>query len=84
MDIDRKCPSCGGTMIFLPGFDSLQCQSCGHKEIIPELVSKVPVEEMDFLTAQNTASHDWGMEARFAGRAGGARGPGMCPGKISN
>ena len=51
-------------MIFIPGFDSLQCQSCGHKEVIPELVSKVPVEEMDFLTAQNTASHDWGMEAK--------------------
>jgi DNA-directed RNA polymerase subunit RPC12/RpoP len=64
MGIDRKCPSCGGTMIFIPGFDSLQCQSCGHKEVIPELVSKVPVEEMDFLTAQNTASHDWGMEAK--------------------
>ena len=65
MDMDRKCPSCGGTMIFVPGFDSLQCQSCGHKEIIPELVSKVPVEEMNFLTAQNTASHDWGMEAKI-------------------
>ena len=65
MEQDRKCPSCGGTMLFNPGFDSLVCQSCGHKEIIPELVSKVPVEEMDFLTAQNTASHDWGMEAKI-------------------
>jgi len=87
MDIDRKCPSCGGTMIFLPGFDSLQCQSCGHKEIIPELVSKVPVEEMDFLTAQNTASHDWGMEAKIVQcrQCGGAtiqnklQLSGMCP-----
>ena len=52
-------------MIFNPGWDSLLCQSCGHKEIIPELVSKLPVEEMDFLTAQNTASHDWGMEAKI-------------------
>jgi predicted Zn-ribbon and HTH transcriptional regulator len=65
MDQDKKCPSCGATMIFNPGFDSLICQSCGHKEVIPELVSKVPVEEMDFLTAQNTASHDWGMEAKI-------------------
>ncbi len=65
MDQDKKCPSCGATMIFNPGFDSLICQSCGHKEVIPELVSKVPVLEMDFLTAQNTASHDWGMEAKI-------------------
>ena len=52
-------------MIFNPGFKSLLCQSCGRKDIIPELVSKIPVEEMDFLTAQNTASHDWGMEAKL-------------------
>ena len=64
MEQTKKCPSCGGTMIFQPGFDSLRCQSCGHKEIIPELVSKIPVNELDFLTAQNTASHDWGMEAK--------------------
>lgn len=52
-------------MVFNPGFYSLLCQSCGHKETIPELVSKVPVLEMDFLSAQNTASHDWGMEAKI-------------------
>lgn len=65
MEQTKKCPSCGGTMIFNPGFKSLLCQSCGRKDIIPELVSKIPVEEMDFLTAQNTASHDWGMEAKL-------------------
>ena len=65
MEQTKKCPSCGGTLIFNPGFDSLICQSCGHHEIIPELVSKTPVTEMDFLTAQNTASHDWGMEAKI-------------------
>lgn len=64
MELDRKCPSCGATMAFNPGFNSLVCQTCGHKEIIPELVSKTEVLEMDFLTAQNTASHDWGMEAK--------------------
>ncbi len=64
MEQTRKCPSCGGTMIFQPGFNNLLCQSCGHKEIIPELVSKIPVYEQDFLSAQNTASHDWGMEAK--------------------
>ena len=64
MEQTKKCPSCGGTMIFQPGFNNLLCQSCGHKEIIPELVSKIPVNELDFLSAQNTASHDWGMEAK--------------------
>jgi len=65
MEQTKKCPSCGGTMIFQPGTDSLLCQSCGRKEIIPELVSKIPVNEMDFLSAQNTASHDWGMETKL-------------------
>lgn len=65
MEQSGKCPSCGGTMLFNPGFDCRVCQSCGHKEIIPELVSKVPVQELNFLTAQNTASHDWGMEAKI-------------------
>lgn len=61
MEQTGKCPSCGGTMLFNPGFKSLVCQSCGRKDIISELVSKIPVQELDFLTAQNTASHDWGM-----------------------
>lgn len=65
MELDRKCPSCGATMTFEPGFNNLVCKTCGHKEVIPELVSKIPVEELDFLTAQNTASHDWGMEAKL-------------------
>ena len=65
MEQTKKCPSCGGTMIFQPGTDSLLCQSCGRKEVIPELVSKIPVNEMDFLSAQNTASHDWGMETKL-------------------
>ena len=65
MEQTKKCPSCGGTMFFKPGSQSLLCQSCGHKETIPELVSKIAVDEMDFLAAKNTASHDWGMEAKL-------------------
>ena len=65
MEQTKKCPSCGGTMFFKPGSQSLLCQSCGRKETIPELVSKIPVNEMDFLAAKNTASHDWGMEAKL-------------------
>ena len=65
MATDRKCPSCGGTMIFDPGWDRLICQSCGYKEVIPELVSKIPVPELDFNSALNYASHDWGMELQI-------------------
>ena len=65
MEQTGKCPSCGGTMLFNPGFKSLVCQSCGRKDIIPELVSKIAVNELDFLSAQNTASHDWGMEIKM-------------------
>ena len=65
MATDRKCPSCGGTMLFDPGWDRLLCQSCGYKEVIPELVSKIPVPELDFNSALNYASHDWGMETQI-------------------
>lgn len=65
MSTDRKCPSCGGTMIFDPGWDRLLCQSCGYKEVIPELVSKIPVPELDFNSALKYASHDWGMETQI-------------------
>ena len=64
MAIDRKCPSCGGTLFFDPGWDRLICKSCGYKETIPELVSKIPVPEQDFVTAQTHASHDWGMQTQ--------------------
>ena len=49
-------------MLFDPGWDRLLCQSCGYKEVIPELVSKIPVPECDFNSALTYASHDWDME----------------------
>ena len=64
MPIDKKCPSCGGTMLFAPGTDGLLCQSCGHTEKIPELISEVKAQELDLSSAQSFASHDWGMETQ--------------------
>ena len=52
-------------MLFDPGWDRLLCQSCGYKEVIPELVSKSALPENDIATAQSIASHDWGMETQI-------------------
>ena len=62
MPIDKKCPSCGGTMLFAPGTDGLICQSCGHSEKIPELISEVRAQELDLASAQSVTNHDWGMQ----------------------
>ncbi|MCR4688682.1 MAG: hypothetical protein K5745_03920 [Saccharofermentans sp.] len=66
MTQDRKCPSCGATLTYNPGFNTLTCASCGYKETIAELVSKVPVEEKKFAEAESAANTDWGMETEVA------------------
>lgn len=64
MPIDKKCPSCGGTLLFAPGTDGLSCQLCGYTEKIPELISEVRAQELDLSAAQSLGSHDWGMETQ--------------------
>ncbi|SCW41403.1 hypothetical protein SAMN02910456_01014 [Ruminococcaceae bacterium YRB3002] len=61
---EKKCPSCGGILLFDPGWDRLVCQSCGNKFDIPELQSDEAAEEIDIATAKSIASHDWGIKTR--------------------
>lgn len=65
MASDMKCPSCGGTLTFDPGWDRLVCGFCGYKKQIPELVSKIVVPEEDFDAANKLASRDWKMEKQI-------------------
>ena len=51
-------------MLFEPGHDRLECQSCGHREMITELVSKLHVVEESFAAASTHESNDWGMETQ--------------------
>lgn len=66
-ETDRKCPQCGGTMDFDPRTGGLKCPYCDYEEAIP--VQETPdgpaaAEELDFETAKETASCDWGAKKK--------------------
>ena len=64
MPQDKKCPSCGGVMLFEPERNSLVCQYCGHMEDIPEIKTDEVALEVDISTAKSIASHDWGIKTK--------------------
>ena len=60
---DKKCPQCGGTLDFNPETGELICTYCGATvDIIDDANKKA--KELDFNTAENYASRDWGTETR--------------------
>ena len=65
MPQDKKCPSCGGVMLFEPERNKLVCQYCGNMEDIPEINTDEVALEVDISTAKSTASHDWGISTRI-------------------
>ncbi len=58
---DKKCPGCGATVVYDPDTLSMTCKFCGYSRQLPkpEDVAK-DVEEIDFTTATQRASIDWG------------------------
>ena len=63
MEEGKKCPKCGGMMVFSPVTGMLSCPYCEYSEEIA--AADVPsdgAQELDFLAAENTADCDWGME----------------------
>ena len=57
---DKKCPSCGGTLVFDPETGGLTCEFCGYSRELPKPEEGQEIVEMDFETAKNRASFDWG------------------------
>ena len=60
---DEKCPSCGGTLDFNPETGELICTYCGATVDIED-DEKQSAKELDFSTAENDASRDWGAATR--------------------
>ena len=58
---DKKCPNCGATVVYDPDTLAMTCHSCGYQRQLPkpEDVAK-DIEEIDFTTATQRASIDWG------------------------
>ncbi|MBR6959119.1 MAG: hypothetical protein IKH76_01430 [Clostridiales bacterium] len=63
MTTAKKCPACGGTMFFDPGWNRLVCQYCGTKKDIDELYED-PAEEISISSARALASRNWGVDTR--------------------
>ncbi len=59
-DTDIKCPGCGATIKFDPSTSNLVCPFCGTTKEIPQLEDGTVIEELDFYTAIQRASVDWG------------------------
>ena len=57
---DKKCPSCGGTLVFDPETGGMLCSFCGYTKELPKPEDNTAFEELDFETAKNRASFDWG------------------------
>ena len=57
---DVKCPGCGATIKFDPSISKLVCPFCGITKEIPQPEAGAVIEEVDFNTAIQRASVNWG------------------------
>lgn len=61
---DKKCPNCGATVMFDPGLGKMHCEYCGYECELPNADDEHAVCEMDFDSAINTDSCEWGTEKK--------------------
>lgn len=59
-ETDRKCPDCGGAMVFDPATGGLLCPYCGHTEAIAGGEAAPRAQELDISSAKFTGNCDWG------------------------
>ena len=62
---DKKCPNCGATVVYDPETLAMTCPFCGYSRQLPKPEDNgQDVEELDFASAKNRESLDWGKEKR--------------------
>ena len=58
---DKKCPNCGATVVYDPETLAMSCPFCGYSRQLPKPEDNgQDVEELDFSSAKNRESLDWG------------------------
>ena len=58
---DKKCPNCGATVVYDPETLAMSCPFCGYSRQLPKPDDNgQDVEELDFSSAKNRESLDWG------------------------
>lgn len=63
-ETDKKCPNCGATVKYDPALGKLHCEFCGYTCELPKPDSENAVSEIDFESAINTESCEWGVEKK--------------------
>ena len=61
---DKKCPNCGATVVFDPESGGMLCEFCGYKCELPKADSENAICELDFESAEKTASFEWGAQKK--------------------
>ena len=63
-ETDKKCPNCGATITFDPASGKVHCEYCGYTCELPKPEEGKEICEMDFDSAVNTASFNWGEQKK--------------------
>ena len=61
---NKKCPNCGATVVFDPESGGMLCEFCGYKAELPKPESDNAIVELDFESATQTASFEWGTQKK--------------------
>ena len=61
---DKKCPNCGATVVYNPALRKMYCEYCGYEGEITIDEAKNDVVELDFESAVNKQSCEWGTEKK--------------------
>ena len=61
---NKKCPNCGATVVFDPGTGGMLCEFCGYQTSLPTPEAGTSICELDFESATQTASFEWGAEKK--------------------
>lgn len=63
-ETNKKCPNCGATVMFDPASGKMHCDYCGYECELPSADDENGVVEMDFESAVNKDSCEWGTEKK--------------------